>query len=81
MVALKEYSVEVFNLSAEYIAEQVNALPQVNVIRRSHVATLDPSDSPRSTEAKVESLKSQWPDARFDAVFDHLSGQTFIFVS
>ena len=81
MTALKEYSVNVFNLSCDYIAEQINNLPQVNIIRRSLVATLDPQETPRANEAKIEALRSQWPDGRFDAVLDLQSGKVFVFVS
>lgn len=81
MLAMKEYSINVFNLCCEYIAEQVNSLPQCNIIRRSLAAVLDPSETPRSAEAKIEALRTQWPEARFDAVFDQLTGKTYIFVS
>lgn len=80
MQALKEYSVNVANLCCEYIAEQVNTLTQCNIIRRSLAAVLDPSETPRSAEAKVEALRSQWPEARFDAVFDQVTGKVYIFV-
>lgn len=80
MEQMKTYSVNVFNLCSTYIREQLSTLPKLNMYARTLVATLDPAETPRTAEATVEALRTSWPDAEIEVVFDRVSNKYFVFV-
>lgn len=78
ITAMQTYSLELFNLSVKYIEEKVLE-SGAELFKRTLVAVLDPTKTPRSTDAALEALKSQWPGAKLEVVHDVNSNQFYVF--
>lgn len=80
MEKVKTYSVEVYNLHVKFIQEEL-AKAGANTFKRTLVSVLDPAATPRTTEATLEALRQQWPEAKLDAVQDNLTNKFYVFAT
>ena len=80
MEELKTRSVALFNLNVEFLHDRAAELPGNGVRTLTLAVVLDPAMTPRTADTQLEALKSQWPEARFETVFDRVSGKSYVFV-